>query len=86
MLGTEPERVQNVILKKKKDRNSDNVFSTRSGRYKNWAWKMRGRPSTESSKRPESKEKGEEKNKNPSPHPKQRRRWGRGKIHRLEEK
>ena len=47
---------------------------------------MRGRPSTESSKRPESKEKGEEKNKNPSPHPKQRRRWGRGKIHRLEEK
>ena len=36
MLGTEPERVQNVILKKK-DRNSDNVFSTRSGRYKNWA-------------------------------------------------
>ena len=38
MLGTEPERVQNVNLKKKKkDCNSDNVFSTRSGRYKNWA-------------------------------------------------
>ena len=39
MLCTEPERVQNVNFKKKKkekDPNSDNVFSTRSGRYKNW--------------------------------------------------
>lgn len=42
MLSTEPERVQNVNFKKrkkKKDPNSDNVFSTRSERYKNWGLK-----------------------------------------------